>query len=349
MLSGSFGNAVAYPRPFGAITPGGTYSEYSLNSIATPPWNPNGSGTYMRITGSGSPSPNPGVGFYDCVPGMYGALIVGGWVRWISGTFFMFRMNDSHSGQTFGTDCAAISIQGTSPSGQLLFDMDAQTSPASIVANTWYYYEWFNQQGTTSGIPQGAYSFKFYDSSGTLLWTVANANFNNNQVGYNIDSITLDCELGGSTPLVDFGPYVIIDPQTNGIAAMRGPLSFTTVQATTDSTPLQFTPSSAGTHAPLVSVPLPNSAYVQDATVSDADTYSFGNVTSGTGVATYQAYAQSEALAVGARNAQAQTSGDFVMTGPTHKAPVNNFGIILDVIGSESGTLNIGAGPKVGY
>src|ERR1700689_3577466 len=106
-------NSISPPRseplPYSQLATSGP--TYSMNSIAAPPWNPNGNGTFLRINLTGqNAGDSPGTGMYRTLPESLQAWCIGFWFRMptlptASNTLAVFRWNQSHvvgGGATYG-------------------------------------------------------------------------------------------------------------------------------------------------------------------------------------------------------------------------------------------------------
>lgn len=304
------GNFTPYQAHPNASVSNGTIS---IVALANPPWNPNGSGSYLHVVPGSNNVPNAGTGMYLNFGNPHRSLLCGFWFRPIGftgsgGGPFIFRWNRP-LGQDFGTDIETVSVNS---SGNIVFGgaQYTATSTQAFTANTWYFVELYIQFGAggSATIPG-----EMGINVNSTPWLAA-TNISTGAGYYAAPSITFDNEFSSSN--MDFGPWYLLDPGTHGMQAAlsSGGNMFFNTYLPSGNDSVQFTPSTGTNYSNVNSAPA-GSAYNAGGTQGLQDTYSFTIPTLGNVVGA-SILTQVEKDAIGERIAlPVWKSGSTVVTG----------------------------------
>ena len=244
-------------------------SVFTLTSIANPPWNPAGNGTFVRCTGATGANQGPCIALPPWTSRR--EQIIGFWFRLIaapaSGSSFFLRGNNScDNSQVGGLDAFAPTIDSSAR-----FNFHSINSSA-ISTSTWYFVECFARIGDANGGSPSAKQGKFQlNVNGSAVITDTDSACNQGSP-YMFDTWAFDFELFSSTGTVtwDIGPWYTMNPNGSGAGAFLGTTYFATLFPNSDSS-VQFTRSTGSNNYANVNSSPAGSAYNHDTTQAHKD------------------------------------------------------------------------------
>lgn len=261
---------------------------FKIVAISNPPWDPNGAGGtdhYLEATGACNGSnPGPGVYFRENIPHRAHDIVM--WFRLKSGTvssgnLFITRMNDSTSATNTGIFDGAVDYSTMSITSTNLLE-SSETSGTFALDNNWHQVEqcWIAGVNGSGTIPTAS---KLWVDQ-TLIGSGTPGTVSASPGGG--DTITFDDEpiLGSNNAIIDFGPFEDYDVGTSCPAAARATIYDLAVAPSSNSSPLQFTPTANANWQNAAANPAGNLSFNFDATAGQQDYYSlslpiFTNVT----------------------------------------------------------------------